>query len=61
MNLQDPDAIASVLIGFSTISFIVLFGIATFIPTIYESTILRKESVKLLRLYPYRLISRLGG
>lgn len=59
--MNSPDTIASVLVGFSTVSFIVLFGIATFIPIIYELTILRKsESVNLLRLFPYRLISRFG-
>lgn len=53
--------VAPSLISFSTVGFIVIFGTATFIPMVYELTILRKnESVKLLRRYPYRLISRLG-
>ncbi|PWB53399.1 MAG: hypothetical protein C3F06_06395 [Candidatus Methanoperedenaceae archaeon] len=59
--MNSPETIASVLISFSTIGFVVLFGTATFLPMVYELTILRKEeSVQLLRRYPYRLISRLG-
>ncbi|MCZ7384882.1 MAG: hypothetical protein O8C63_09075 [Candidatus Methanoperedens sp.] len=61
MTIESPETIASVLVSFSTIGFVVLFGTATFVPMIYELTILRKsESVELLRRYPYRLISRLG-
>lgn len=59
MNLSD--SVASTLVNFSTVGFIVLLGTATVIPIIYELTLLRQgESVKLLRRYPYRLISRLG-
>ncbi len=60
--MNSPDNVASTLVNFSTIGFIVLLGTATFIPMVYELTLLRKnESVRLLRYYPYRLISRLGG
>lgn len=62
--MNSPDSVASVLVKFSTIGFMVLLGTATFIPMIYELTILRKntdKSVELLRRYPYRVISRLGG
>ena len=60
--MNSPDNVASTLVNFSTIGFIVLLGTATFIPMVYELTLLRKnESVSLLRYYPYRLISRLGG
>ncbi len=59
--MNSPETIASVLVSFSAIGFIVLFGTATVVPMIYELTVLRKnESVVLLRRYPYRLISRLG-
>lgn len=62
--MNSPDSVASALVNFSTIGFMVLLGTATFIPMIYELTILRKntdKSVELLRRYPYRVISRLGG
>ena len=62
--MNSPDIVASALVNFSTIGFMVLLGTATFIPMICELTILRKntdKSVELLRHYPYRVISRLGG
>lgn len=62
--MNSPDSVASVLVNFSTIGFMVLLGTATFIPMTCELTILRKntdKSVELLRRYPYRVISRLGG
>lgn len=62
-SMNSPDSVASVLVNFSTIGFMVLLGTATVIPMIYELTILRKntdKSVELLRRYPYRVISRLG-
>lgn len=62
--MNSPDSVASALINFSTVGFMILIGTATFIPMIYELTILQKntdKSVELLRRYPYRVISRLGG
>lgn len=60
--MNSPDTIASALVNFSTVGFMILLGTATFIPMVYELTILRKnKSVELLRRYPYRVISRLGG
>ena len=62
--MNSPDIVASALVNFSTIGFMVLLGTATFIPMVCELTILRKntdKSVELLRRYPYRVISRLGG
>jgi len=55
------DTVASSLVNFSYVGFIIIFGTATFIPMVYELAFLRKnESVILLRHYPYRLISRLA-
>lgn len=52
--------IAPALVAFSTVGFVIVFGIATVVPMIYELAIIRKEeSVKLLHRYPYRFISRL--
>ena len=60
--MNSPDTVASALVNFSTVGFMILLGTATFIPMVYELTILRKnKSVELLRRYPYRVISRLGG
>ena len=62
--MNSPDSVASALVNFSTVGFMILIGTATFIPMIYELTILQKDtdkSVELLRRYPYRIISRLGG
>ena len=59
--MSSPDAVASALVNFSAVSFVLLLGTATFIPMAYELTLLRKdETAKLLSRYPYRLISRLG-
>jgi hypothetical protein len=58
---MNSESIASVLVGFSTVGFIILFGTATIIPIIYELTVLRKsQSVTLLEYYAYRLITRIG-
>jgi len=62
--MNSPDSVASALVNFSTVGFMIMMGTATFIPMIYELTILQKntdKSVELLRRYPYRVISRLGG
>ena len=60
--MSSPDAVASALVNFSAVSFVLLLGTATFIPMAYELTLLRKgDPVELLSRYPYRLISRLGG
>lgn len=62
--MNSPDSVASAIVNFSTVGFMILIGTATFIPMIYELTILQKntdKSVELLRRYPYRIISRLGG
>ena len=62
--MNSPDSVASAIVNFSTVGFMILMGTATFIPMIYELTILQKntdKSVELLRRYPYRVISRLGG
>lgn len=56
-----PETVASTLVSFSAVGFVLLLGTATFIPMAYELTLLRKdETAKLLSRYPYRLISRLG-
>lgn len=63
-SMNSPDSVASAIVNFSTVGFMILIGTATFIPMIYELTILQKntdKSVELLRRYPYRIISRLGG
>ena len=66
MSSPDTVAVASTLVNLSAVGFIILFGIAAFIPMVYESTIFRKrESVELAELFavfsfPYRLITRLG-
>ena len=60
--MNSPEIIAPALVTYSAIGFMIILGTATFIPMVYELTLLRKnESVELLGRYPYRLISRLGG
>jgi len=48
MTINSPETIASVLVSFSTIGFVVLFGTATFVPMIYELTILTWISAHLV-------------
>ena len=60
--MNSPEVIAAALVTYSAIGFMVILGTATFIPMVYELTLLRKEKpIELLGRYPYRLISRLGG
>jgi hypothetical protein len=59
--MNSSEAVASALVNFSAVSFVLLLGTATFIPMVYELTLLRKDTpIDLLSRYPYRLISRLG-
>jgi hypothetical protein len=53
------DVVAQIISGISTLGFVIFFGIAAALPMIYEMTVLRKQSVKLLLHFPYRFISRL--
>lgn len=56
------DNIASALLGFSSLSFVIFFGTATFIPMTFELTIKRESSriaIELLSNFPYRLVMRL--
>ena len=56
------DNIASALLGFSSLSFVIFFGTATFIPMTFELTIKKESSriaIELLSNFPYRLVMRL--
>ena len=56
------DNIATALLGFSSLSFVIFFGTATFIPMTFELTIKKESSriaIELLSNFPYRLVMRL--
>lgn len=60
MNLT-ADIVAPMLVNFSTVGFLIIIGLATFVPTIYYMRVNKiGSSVTMVRLYPIRLISRLA-
>ena len=56
-------AIAPTLVSYSTVGFILVLGSAAFVPIVYEQTFTddKVKMAKMVRRYPYRVISRLSG
>lgn len=58
--MSSPDELAAILVGLSTVGFIIFFGVATFIPVALELLGNKQSAAELLFRYPYRLISKIG-
>lgn len=59
--INETEVIASTLVNFSTLGFLIIVGTAAFVPMVYDLTVHKKnKSVGIARFYPVRLISRLA-
>lgn len=59
--MNETEVIASTLVNFSTLGFLIIVGTAAFVPMVYDLTVNKKnKSVGIARFYPVRLTSRLA-
>jgi len=59
--MNETEVIASTLVNFSTLGFLIIIGTAAFVPMVYDLSVHKKnKSVGIARFYPVRLISRLA-
>lgn len=58
--MNSTEVIVPTLVNFSTFGFLIILGIAAFVPMVYDLMLNKKNtSVNRVQFYPIRLISRL--
>lgn len=60
--INSTEVIVPTLVNFSTFGFLIIIGLAAFVPMAYDLTLNKKStSISIVQFYPIRLVSRLAS